>query len=158
MRIDNRKGFVLTEILIAMAIFVFIAGGIFTTFYAGNVSYQSHDASVSAQSQVRLTLETMGRDLRVAQGISLTQDSNSVALSFTKSGEGNVSYAWANSGSNANQIVRTTDSATRIIARDVTALSLVNSASNVEIDVTASIQNSLGETVDYSLTNKLAKR
>ena len=155
---DN-KGFSLTEVMMSMAIFMFIMAGLYTMLYVSNISGQSQNASVSAQEQARATVDLMTRDLRVAQGLVINQDTDNVNATFNKPGEGNVAYNWTTDpGDDANRIIRTTATRTRIIARDISALVLTDGGDDVTIDVTASVESQHADTVDFQLVSKVTKR
>ena len=70
-----------------------------------------------------------------------------------------VTYSWTTvSGPTANQLRRTVGANTRIIARDISALNVTESASAIAVNVTAAVVTNEGRTINYQLLGKLAKR
>jgi len=158
MRIKAQNGFTLTELMVSMAIFTIIIAGLCSTLLVGNISWEVHAANANTQNQARITIETMARDLRVAQGLLIIQDADNVAVTFSRPGVGNVTYAWSTSGASPNQVIHTTDTATRIVARDISALSLADSVDDVTINVTANILTNSNKNIAFGLISKVAKR
>ena len=159
MKFWGHNGFSLTETMVSMALFTVITSGIYSTLYVGNVSWGIQDANVNVQSQVRKTVDKMTRDLRVAQGLLIAQDADNVNVSFTKTGEGTVTYTWTTDAGNSQyQLVRTTNANSHVVAQDISALSVTQTASDIKINVTSSVQALQGHTVDYALVSNVAKR
>ncbi len=62
----NKKGVTLTELLIALLIAGVLMGGIYKIFIAQNRTYAVQDQVVEVQQGIRVTLEILLRDLRMA--------------------------------------------------------------------------------------------
>lgn len=69
----NQQGFTLTEIMVASAIFLFIALAAFSVFTESNRIYKSGDSQAEMQQRTRLTFEVMLDELRLA-GFDYNQD------------------------------------------------------------------------------------
>lgn len=160
MGLKNNSGYTLTEIMVSISIFVFICAGLSTILMVGNTSWKTQLANASAQQQIRNSIEMLERDFRSASGIIVNQDSENMNVSFTKPSEGNVTYSWTKAigGDNLNQLIRTSGVKTRIIARDISSLTLTDSASDIKIDITANVQEAKGPAVDFRMVSNLAKR
>jgi len=154
---DN-KGVTLTEVMVATVIFAFIMGGLYTTLLAGNASWRNQEIAIRSQQEARKAAIQMARDFRIATGILITQSQNTVAVAFNLPGEGAVNYSWDTSGGNANRIIRQNTTNSRILAQDISSLSIINSSNNVVIDITATTQSDRGESNTYQLVKKVAKR
>src|SRR3989338_7485120 len=136
-KLTSKKGFGITELMMSTAVFGFIMAGLCSMCYVGSVSWQSQSANANAQGQLRNALDVLCRDFRAGSGLAITQQTSSnVGFTFSKSGEGTVTYSWTNTGASANRLLRTTATGTRIVARDVSAITLTNNAADVLIDVT----------------------
>jgi len=157
MRLNN-TGHTLTETIMSMAIFTIIIAGIYSTLYVGNISWAVQDVSVNVQSQARRVIGRMTQDLRVGQNIVITQDADNVAIALTRSGSA-ITYSWTtDAGSTQNQLIRAVDGTAVVVAADISALSLTETASDVKIDLTISAQSNLKQTMNYSLVGNVAKR
>lgn len=62
----NTDAFTLVEILVAMAMVGMIIGGIYTVFISTNRSYHTQDRVADAQQRVRVGVDFMVRDIRLA--------------------------------------------------------------------------------------------
>ena len=158
MKIGNIKGMSLVEIMVATLILAFIMAGLYTTLLAGNVSWQSHSASVRALQETRKAISAITLDLRVGDSLILSQGATSLSLSFSHPGDGSVSYSWATTGDDANQIIRQTSTTTRILAQDISAFSLLETPDDVTIDITSTVTSDDGQVESFSLKKTVAKR
>ena len=68
----NRKSYTLLEVLIVSTIFVIIFAGVISILNVGNKSWNQEMAFVGLQQEIRLALESMGRELRQAEDITIT--------------------------------------------------------------------------------------
>lgn len=154
------------EILISTAVFSFMVAGLYTMLHVGNISWQNQRAKFDAQGQLRTTLDMLSRDLRAGEGLLITvQTSSNVSFTFTTSGEGTVTYTWTNTGLDANRLIRTTTAParTRIIARDISAISLTDNVTNVLVNLTIHVKplsNQSGTSTDsnINIVKEIAKR
>src|SRR3990167_7814358 len=129
MKIKRTSGITLTETMISLAIFTVIIAGIYATLYAGNLSWAVQDVGVDVLGQARRAVGRMTRDLRVAQNLVITQGTNDIDVDFTLAGAGNISYAWTTSaGDTQYQLIRTDADGGVIVARDISALALTETA------------------------------
>jgi prepilin-type N-terminal cleavage/methylation domain-containing protein len=157
MNLKANHGFSLTEMIVSVGIFSVIMAGIYSILYVGNISWSMQDANVNVQRQARLAVDKMSRDLRVATGLSIDQEEGTVSVVFTKNGAP-VSYDWTSeAGSTQYQLIRTVNSVPIVMAQDISAFSVTESADNITISVTASVE-ARGKTIDYTLAANVAKR
>ncbi|MDP8211846.1 MAG: prepilin-type N-terminal cleavage/methylation domain-containing protein [Candidatus Zapsychrus exili] len=162
MRMESNKGFSLIEMMISLAIFSFIASGLYSILMVSNNSWHTHVANIDAQGQARLTADFLARELRTAEAILIIQDENSVNLSFSVPGADNVAYSWDKFGEHNDQLIRTTSENSRIVARDVFSLSIVEDNDEVLIDLMISVdklEDMRGsDSSDIRIVRKVAKR
>ena len=59
----DRDGFTVIEILIAVVIFVFIVGGIFTVFSMGQTSWYQAELSIELRQDIRNSMNRIIREL-----------------------------------------------------------------------------------------------
>ena len=159
MKSKNTKAMSLVEILMAVSIFTVVIAGLYSAFSVGNRSWKVYSATIMFQEETRRAFFSMVNELREAKNIFITKDSNSLTINFFKPSMGIVSYAWSNSGNNANKIVRQQDSKTRVLANNISLLSFdypTNSA--IIVDVTATITPIQGEETNFHLKGKVALR
>ncbi len=158
MILHRKKAFTLVEMMISTAIFAALIGALYTVFASGKFSWASFENKVIVQREVRQALSKMNKELREASGISLNQYAGNTTLNFTKGALGTVTYQWSNTGSDANAILRTNQSATTIIAHNISLLSFTSDASSITIDITA-LKGLWGGAVNsYHLKQKIALR
>ncbi|MFH1718459.1 MAG: prepilin-type N-terminal cleavage/methylation domain-containing protein [Planctomycetota bacterium] len=62
----DSRGFTLVEVMIAMAIVGAVVGAIYSIFISSNRSYRTQDSIADAQQRVRIGLDFMVRDIRMA--------------------------------------------------------------------------------------------
>ena len=65
-RLHRCQGFTLVELLVVMAIFSIIMGGIYSVFVRSNRVYISQEEIVAAQQEARSALDILGREIRMA--------------------------------------------------------------------------------------------
>ena len=65
-RVQNRDGFTIIELLLAMALAGIVMGAIYNVFISSNRSYHTQDRVADAQQRVRTGLVFMARDIRMA--------------------------------------------------------------------------------------------
>lgn len=154
----NKNGVTLTEVMVTTIIFTFMMAGLYTTLLAGRVSWQSYEAAVKAQREVRNAIAVMSRDMRVANNVLPSAITDGLLVSFSLPGEGTVNYTWATSGAQANRIIRQNSTATRIIANDITAFSINGVGNEITMDVSATVHAVQGHDNHFRLVKKVAKR
>lgn len=152
------RGVTLTEVMVATVIFTFIMAGLYVTLMAGRVSWQSYEAAIAAQRGVRNALSVMSRDLRVADNLSVTPVTDGLVTTFTHPELGSITYNWSTAGADANRIVRQTSTGSRIIANDVSALSISPGADDITITITADVSATGGHDNNFQLIKKIARR
>jgi len=62
----DSKGFTIVEVLIAMAIAGIVMGAIYSIFISSNRSYRTQDSVADVQQRVRVGIDFIARDLRMA--------------------------------------------------------------------------------------------
>ena len=140
MNIYNRKGYTFVELMMTMAIFAMIMGGLYAGLIAGGISWQTYDAAAITQREVRKTIFYMARDLRMAQSLTFTQDtSEDVSFAFHHPSDGQVTYSWSTTGDDATKIIRQTADSSRLIAYNITAFVVSETSSAITISVTATV-------------------
>lgn len=154
------KGISLVETLVSVLLFTFIIGGLFSVIMAGNVSWQRHQATMSAQRQARNAMIMIARDFRSAKNLQLTQSSSVVDAVFNHASKGQMTYSWTTlAGANVNRVIRTLASPaeTRIIAQDISSFRITEATNDFTIDLTAR-STSGRQTSTFRLKERVAKR
>jgi type IV pilus assembly protein PilW len=62
----QERGFTLVEILVAMSVMTIVTGAIYGVFFSSNRSYRTQERVVDAQQKVRMGIDFMMRDIRMA--------------------------------------------------------------------------------------------
>ena len=62
----RENGFTLVEILVAMSVMAVVMGAVYGVFFSSNRSYRTQERIVDAQQKVRMGLDFMVRDIRMA--------------------------------------------------------------------------------------------
>lgn len=157
--LTNKKGISFVEIMVAGAIFAFMMGALCTVLNTSNTSWLRQNAAVITQREVRRALTYLAKDLRSASStLSLTQSASSVTLSFTTPTAGTVTYTWGTSGTTANRIIRQAGATSTIVGNYITAFSITDNTSDIDINVTATSSNAQGSLGTYQLSKTVAKR
>jgi prepilin-type N-terminal cleavage/methylation domain-containing protein len=65
-RVASQHGFTLVEMLVVLAIFGVVMGGLYTIFVSSNRLYLAQEEIVGAQQEARTALEIIGRQIRMA--------------------------------------------------------------------------------------------
>ena len=73
-RIDNHKGFTLTELMIAMAVGSIIMAVIYSTYQAQQKSYTNQQVAVEMQQNIRAAMSLIKREIRMAGYDPLASD------------------------------------------------------------------------------------
>lgn len=155
----NKKGVSFIEVMVAGTIFTFMMGALVTVFNTSNTSWKRQDAAVSTQREVRRALIYLAKDLRSASSaLTLAQSASSVTLSFTTPTAGAVTYTWTTSGGTANRIIRQTGITSTTVGNYITAFTITDNTSDIDINVTATSSNAQGALGTYQLTKTVAKR
>jgi type IV pilus assembly protein PilW len=90
----DRRGFSLVELLVVLAVFTFIVGGLFTVLNKGQVRYAFEQDVTEAQQSARNAIDMMEREIRLAGFPKTTYydgvlgyniNSNTIAKGFTTS-------------------------------------------------------------------------
>jgi type IV pilus assembly protein PilW len=94
LKTHNRRGFSLVELLVVLAVFTFIVGGLFTVLNKGQVRYAFEQDVTEAQQSARNAIDMMGREIRLAGfpktsyydgALGYNTNSNTIAKGFTTS-------------------------------------------------------------------------
>src|SRR3989338_6074344 len=126
MTLKKKNAVTFVEMIVATAIFTVMMGVLFELFSSGKVFWTTHENKITVQRETRQALDRMSRELREAGDIGdivIAQDADNATISFPRVDMGNVTYQWANTGADANKILRTYQSATTIVASNISALS-----------------------------------
>jgi prepilin-type N-terminal cleavage/methylation domain-containing protein len=157
MNIQQAKAFSLTELMIAVFIFVIAVGAIYGVMLVGNASWKTYENSIAAQREARMAISKMVRDLREATAINPLEGNNTYTVSFSRGGN-DIAYQWTGIGSSAHNLRRTIDAIETVIAQDITALSVSQDSASVTVAVTATRESAGGQAVSVTMSEKIAKR
>lgn len=156
----RQRGVTLVETMISVVIFMMMAAGLSTAVIAGKAAWEVSQNSLNVQTQVRSALWNMSRDLRQAgTGLTLAQDAASLTFSFTHPVVGPVTYTWVKDPvSGVGDVVRQTTAGNRIVARNISILSLVNNGPDVVITATAAAMSATRKVDMMTLRQKVVLR
>jgi type IV pilus assembly protein PilW len=88
------RGFSLVELLVVLAVFTFIVGGLFTVLNKGQIRFAFEQDVTEAQQSARNAIDMMGREIRLAGfpktsyydgALGYNTNSNTIAKGFTRS-------------------------------------------------------------------------
>jgi type IV pilus assembly protein PilW len=88
------RGFSLVELLVVLAVFTFIVGGLFTVLNKGQIRFAFEQDVTEAQQSARNAIDMMGREIRLAGfpktsyydgALGYNTNSNTIAKGFTTS-------------------------------------------------------------------------
>ncbi len=87
---SSKKGFTLAEVICASAILIFVVAAAFSTYiilsqYVRDITTQS-----GLQSQTRITVEQMAREIRLASIVAIGGGGNTITLTFNPNKLGGV--------------------------------------------------------------------
>jgi len=94
-------GFSLVELLVVLAVFTFIVGGLFTVLNKGQIRYAFEQDVTEAQQSARNAIDMMGREIRLAGfpktsyydgALGYNTNSNTIAKGFTTSNATDVVF------------------------------------------------------------------
>ena len=151
----GKRAFTFIEMMVSMLIFIIAIGLFHMSYSTGNISFRETEAKINAQRAARQAMENMVRELRGATNVAITQDSDSAQISFAYDSYGTIVFAWSNTGSSANQILR---NSVKIIGHSISALSFTDNADAITIDLTATETTLQGESISSHLKEKVALR
>jgi len=154
----GKKGLTLTEVMVATVIFMFILGGLYATLTVGRISWQSYDSAVRAQREARNALTVLAKDFRVVENLIVTQSTGSTLLAYSHPDDGAINCTWASTGGDAGRIIRQTATANWIIAKEVSAFSIVDTPDEVTMTVEVTVDSGNGQDNTFQLIRKVARR
>ncbi|MDP2653792.1 MAG: prepilin-type N-terminal cleavage/methylation domain-containing protein [Candidatus Omnitrophota bacterium] len=130
----SRRGFTLTEVMIAVFIFTILAAACYGLMAAGSSSWQVNRVKSELYQEMRKAQDWMIADLRQAGSTSVTDVTANgtwfTACTFrTSAGVSGGTIAWSGNtiqfskgGTNSSQLLRTTGGVTRVLANNVQTL------------------------------------
>jgi prepilin-type N-terminal cleavage/methylation domain-containing protein len=128
MKTITDKGFTLLEIMLAVAVFTVLCGGLTGALLAGRSAWKVNENSSTVQHQARNVISVMTDDLRQASHLKIDSNDHSVHFSFTHPKDGKVSYAW--------------DKTTQQVTRTAKVISSAQTVQTVQTAKTAQIAGS----------------
>ena len=158
MNIKNQKALTLLEILVSLAVFSVVMTAIYNSFLVGNRSWVAYNNNVDVQRQVRNAFFFMTRELREAKNIFITKEEGTVKITFTRPEVGFVSYTWQGNENNPGQIVREHESEKRILASNISSLSVEQLPKGIFLEIKGTKKPLLAPRADFSLKGKIALR
>ena len=158
MKISDKNGLTLIEVLVVTALSTVILAGIYSTFIVGNRAWMYYSDSVAIKKEARRALFGMASELREAENVRVIQSPQGNALHFYIPDSGQVSYYWSHQGNDANRIIRRERLSSRILAQHISDLSFYNLKNAVVIDITTGKAKKSGEMASVSLREKVTLR
>ena len=83
----------LVEVMIALVIGLFLAGGIMQVFSSARLTYRVHEATARMQETGRMALEVLSRDIRMADFWGCASDITNVVNNLNPAGAGYIDFA-----------------------------------------------------------------
>ncbi len=80
LRLQDPTGFTILEVLVAMSMFLIVLYAVYTVYDVGEANYQKSSRRWDVQSQARVALERMGREIRMAGYASPTKVTDPVVI------------------------------------------------------------------------------
>ncbi len=151
------KGFTLLEILVAILIFTFIIGGMYSVLNISKTNYDTNLASLNLQRQARQGMSWLIREIRQAYLSSIpNKDQNRSSITFNTPDANGVQYSLV-----SGQLWRGYPTGT-VIANDITALAfppIVGNLQKITLEASKTFR-SLGKdrTLTFSLTEQVEVR
>jgi len=158
MILRQKSALTLVEMMISTLIFTAVVASLYTLFSSGKFSWATYENRIIVQREARQALARMGKELREASGIAITQSAGNTTLNFTREDQGAVVYQWNDTGADANRILRTLDGTTTILANSISLLSFASDATSITIDITATKALWGGGASSFHLKQKVALR
>ncbi|MDP2654439.1 MAG: prepilin-type N-terminal cleavage/methylation domain-containing protein [Candidatus Omnitrophota bacterium] len=131
----RRSAFTLVETMIAAVIFSFIIAGTYGAFMVGNRAWIYYNEHTALKQETRRGMIFMMNELREAKNILIVKEEGRLRINFYRPGVGNVSFLWAGDGDQAGRILRVEQDKTRILAKQITALSFKQFPDAILIDI-----------------------
>ncbi|MBL7198368.1 MAG: prepilin-type N-terminal cleavage/methylation domain-containing protein, partial [Candidatus Omnitrophica bacterium] len=97
-KLINREGFTLVELMVTVLLFSGIIALIYSTLVLGNYSWQVSRNNIFLQQEARRALISMVKELRSAENVSVSQSDQ---IDFSVDGIGDIQYTLE-----SNQITR----------------------------------------------------
>lgn len=178
----DSKGFSLIELMVVMVIFILVMGSVLGLLSVGQVSWQSGSSKITVTQELRRGMESMVKELSQAEisTLSLSDGGTSNSISFKTAqdlnGDGTISfssgeleglratdpsivYSLTYSASlGFNQLTKTVDGSSSVLANYLTALQFTRSSNIVEISISGQKTSAFGRVLSGSLNGRLALR
>jgi prepilin-type N-terminal cleavage/methylation domain-containing protein len=168
-RMLNKKGVTLPEVLVVVVLFAILSGVSFTLLLSGSSSFEYNKARAELQQEMRKSVDWLKEDFRQtgsagittpasgATGTSITFQQATGANSGTIIWSGNVSYA--RGGTGGNQLLRTVGGVTRAIAQNITSITFDRTnAKLMTVTLVASKNAIKGGTMTLNYSFKVMER
>lgn len=173
-----KKGYTLIEILISLAIFTVISGGIFIAMLTGRNTWYSSDAQIELQDELRRAMTQIVNDLKQSSATKLYVDSSlaqpfpsndvpygSIAFFLDQGVNFSGAIIWSNSPVSytlsGDQILRTVGIETSVAANKITGMNFTRPGSLpnvIRISLSAQKTTQLGQTLNGSLVSSVSVR
>jgi type II secretory pathway component PulJ len=159
----HTRSFTLLEVLISLAIFIIISAGIYNVLLIGQKTFNSGVGIVDLQSQMRLFISSITRELREAKTFSIALiDDDDDSITFSTPNESSITYyrdvADLNGDGLTNQIIREYPLGTRrVVANNISSLEFLADGNVVEIRLTAA-KNADGRQLQLTSITKVEAR
>ena len=149
----------MVEIMITVTIFSFLMAAVYQAFLVGNRSWASYNTKVATQRQARWALFSLGKDLRQAKNILVTQDDDKLVLSFLRPEIGMVTYTYHKTGPKVNKLIRAENNKERVIASDIIKFEVEYPTTEaISFDITTSLKPLFSKPMTFNLKEKITIR
>lgn len=149
-----KKGFTLVEVLISMAIALFIVLGVYAVLNIGNATWFTDMGMLDLQQEARLAMDGMTREIRQSSpaGVSITNGGERAEFYIPDVPNG-ITYFLQN-----NQLVREHPAGTeKVLANDLTSLNCSLASGTVSVLLTFG-KTAQNRNLSFSLAEKVRLR
>ena len=144
--LSKRRGYSLVELMIVVLVGVFIIGGLYSVLIVGKNNWEVNRDRVDLQQNMRTAFEWMRRDLRQSGVSTITgvpaDGSANTSITFqipSTVTSGNTVWAsaitYSKGGTGNAQLLRTVGGTSKVIAQNVSSLSLSRTSSDPTVVV-----------------------
>lgn len=123
-------GFTLVEVMVSVLVGAVILEAIYTMVLIGQKSWNDYANNLVPKEEMRRGLISMVSELREAQNFKINDDPRKASISFERPMVGDITYSWSSSGENANELIRTINHQTRVLAKDIASVSFSSPEDN----------------------------
>ncbi len=158
------NGFTLVELMLVVFIFSIILGVVFVVLSMSSRSWQSGNVQVEVQQETRKGMYSMLKELRQSSlaRITVTADMVTFRIPQNVDNSGNITWGedivYSLGGLNGEQLLRTQDEESRVLANNVQSLQFSASGKEITITLVAEKESVPQRTITATLSSQVTLR